>query len=83
MKKSIKTGILLVFGCLVVSNLAFLGITINHSQTLFNQSSTQICTLTTKVDSLEKVVNLNFKEHRDTTIIQIMPQKVHVYLNNK
>lgn len=78
--RSLKVGaFLIVIGFSALISFAFFCMSTTHSQRLCNQLEYNVCALTSKVDSLEHVINTSFKQKRDTIFIQVVPQTVKVY----
>lgn len=79
-QKSLIIGLLfltIIFSILV--SLLFTNISISTSQYQYQQNKTSIEQLIHKIDSLENIINTNFKNKKDTIIINIIPQQIKIY----
>lgn len=69
--------LLLLFSVLI--SLMFCSIGVSIYKDKYQQNKLEINKLNSKVDSLETIVNANFKNKKDTIIINIVPQSIKIY----
>lgn len=82
--RSFKLGaFFMLIGISALISFGFFGASVTHSQNWDHKIEVDLYKLQTKVDSLEHVINTNFKERRDTTIIQVVPQAIKIYHNQE
>lgn len=82
--RSLKVGaFLIIIGFSILISFAFFCMSTTHNQNLCDNFEHSIHTLTQKIDSLENVVNTNFKQKKDTVLIQVVPQTIKVYCTEK
>lgn len=82
--RSLKVGaFLLLIGFSILISFGFFCVSISYSDTNYKSIEHTVHLLVSKVDSLEQVVNISFKEKRDTTIIQVHPQEIKIYYNKE
>lgn len=72
----------IAIGFVLIVNFAFFGAQSSITKDWTDKFTKEINYLKYKVDSLEKVVNMEFKNHRDTIILDIKPQTIKIYQSN-
>lgn len=75
-------AILIGIGFVLIVNVAFFGAQSSVIEDWTGKLTIGINYLEYKVDSLEKVVNVGFKNRRDTIILDIRPQTIKIYQPN-
>lgn len=75
-------AICIAIGFVLIVNLAFFGAQGSITDDWTSKFTKEINYLEYKVDSLEKVVNTEFKNRRDTIILDVRPQTIKIYQPN-
>lgn len=75
-------AVVIAIGFVIVIDLAFAGIQGKALDDWVGRFSKEVNHLEYKIDSLEKIVNTDFKIRRDTIIVDIKPQIIKIYNQN-
>lgn len=72
-------AVVIAIGFIIIIDLAFAGMQGKALDDWASRFSKEVNYLEYKIDSLEKVVNTDFKVRRDTIIIDVKPQTIKIY----
>lgn len=77
-KLNIGTSVISISICLLII-FVFFNISVTHTDKTVHKTKTEINTIFHKLDSLENVINISFKNKKDTIIINISNPPIKIY----